>query len=184
MNNIQDFANDFFPANFIYKTVRINDETITLYFSTKKRPLKCPRCGQETTEQVTYYTRTIQDLPILDRQTHVKIRFRKMACTNKQCSTKFFNEPLDEYVAPKKRFSNRLLDLLVRMALTQPAEAASRICKEKNIQVSGDKLLQLAKEYTPRIDKDTITKIGVDDFALKKNIDMELFLSTSKQIES
>jgi hypothetical protein len=96
---------------------------------------------------------------------------------------KYFNEPLDEYVSPKKRFSNRLLNLLVRIALTQPAEIGSRICKEKHIKVSGDKLLQLAKAFTPNIDKNTITQIGVDDFALKKNIGMELFSSTSKQIE-
>ncbi len=183
MDNLQDFIDEFFPNYFIYKTAKIDGDKIALHFSTKKRILRCPHCGQETSEYATYYTRTVQDLPILDRQTYVKLRFRKMICSNKQCSMKYFNEPLDEYVSPKKRFSNRLLNLLVRIALTQPAEIGSRICKEKHIKVSGDKLLQLAKAFTPNIDKNTITQIGVDDFALKKNIGMELFSSTSKQIE-
>lgn len=184
MNNIKDFIKEFFPDNFIYQNTTINEDLVTLHFTTEKRILTCPHCGEKSSDHVTYYTRTIQDLPILDRQTYVKVRFRKMACLNGKCPVKYFNESLDEYVGPKKRFSHRLLDLLVRMALTQPAEAGSRICKEKHIIVSGDTLLNLAKEYKPNVDKDSIKKIGVDDFALKKNIAMELFSSTSTQIKS
>ena len=99
-----------------------------------------------------------------------------MKCNNPACDINYFNEPLDDYVMVKKRYSNRWVDLLVKVALTDSAEGGSRILKEKNINVSADKLLELAKESLPSIDKSKVISIGVDDFALKKNIDMELFL--------
>ena len=54
------------------------------------------------------------------------------------------------------------------MSLTNFAKGGSRILKEMNINVSGDKLLQLAKEFEPTIDKSKVISIGIDDFALKK----------------
>lgn len=176
MNDLELFINEFFPNYFKFKSSIIDDGKVILKFETKKREIKCPCCGAITSEFVTYYIRTIQDLPILDRNTYIEIRVKKMSCNNKECGTKYFNEPLFEYVQNKKRYSNRLLDLLVKIALTESGEGGSRICKEYKIIVSGDKLLQLALEYKFQIDKSTITQIGVDDFALKKNIDMVLFL--------
>jgi len=67
-----------------------------------------------------------------------------MKCNNALCEVNYFNEPLDDYVMVKKRYSNRLIELLIKVALTDSAEGGSRILKEKNINVSGDKLLQLA----------------------------------------
>jgi len=66
--------------------------------------------------------------------------------------------------------------LLIKVSLTESAEAGSRLLKEKKIKVSPDKLLQLSKEYNYMVEKDNVISIGVDDFSLKKNIDMELFL--------
>ena len=44
------------------------------------------------------------------------------------------------------------------------------------IDVSGDTLLRLSKKWDLEIDKEKIIAVGVDDFALKKNIDMEQLL--------
>ena len=66
--------------------------------------------------------------------------------------------------------------MLIKVSLTESAEAGSRLLKEKKIKVSPDKLLQLSKEYNYMVEKDNVISIGVDDFSLKKNIDMELFL--------
>jgi len=99
-----------------------------------------------------------------------------MKCVSKSCIVNYFNEPLSDYVADKKRYSNRLTNLLIKISLTESAEGGSRILREKHIEVSPDKLLQLSKEYEPQIDKSKVINIGVDDFSLKKNISMKLFL--------
>ena len=176
MTTINEFISEFFPEYFEYKSTDIDSEVVTLNFSTKARKVKCPKCSNKTTDYATYYTRSIQDLPILDRSTYVNIKFRKMECNNSSCNVNYFNEPLDDYVQIKKRYSNRLIDLLIKVSLTESAEGGSRILREKNINVSPDKLLQLAKEYEHEIDKSKVISIGVDDFALKKSIDMALFL--------
>ena len=176
MTTLKEFIDVFFPSYFNYKSTKISDENVTLYFDTNARLIACPVCGTKTSYFATYYTRTIQDLPILDRSTNVKIRFRKMKCVSKSCIVNYFNEPLSDYVADKKRYSNRLTNLLIKISLTESAEGGSRILREKHIEVSPDKLLQLSKEYEPQIDKSKVINIGVDDFSLKKNISMKLFL--------
>ena len=176
MYKLEAFIDEFFPEYFKYISTEIMENTIILNFSTNKRNLICPACGKVTFECATYYTRKIQDLPILDKSTYVKLKLKKMKCNNNLCKVNYFNEPLDDYVIIKKRYSNRLIDLLVKISLTNSAEGGSRILKESKINISGDKLLQLAKEYKPYIDNSKVISIGVDDFALKKNIKMELFL--------
>ncbi|MGV8147274.1 MAG: transposase family protein [Alkaliphilus sp.] len=174
MKTQKAFFKEFFPKYFIYSHSAISESKVILHFSTKKRYSTCPKCDVKSINFATYYTRTIQDLPILDKSTYVKIKLRKMSCDNIDCKVKYFNEALTDYVNEKKRYSNRLLDLLMKIALTETAEGGARICREQKIIVSGDKLLQLAKEFELVIDKESITRVGVDDFALKKNIDMEL----------
>jgi len=168
MTTINEFISEFFPEYLEYISTAIDSEVVKLNFTTRRRKVKCPKCGNETNDYATYYTRNVQDLPILDRSTFVNIRFRKMKCNNSKCNINYFNEPLDDYVQLKKRYSNRLIDLLIKVSLTESAEGGSRILKEKNINVSPDKLLQLAKEFKQEIDKSKIISIGVDDFALKK----------------
>ena len=176
MNEQEQFIIEFFPSYFIYKSSEITPDKVKLNFVTEKRTVICPQCQRPTTEYVTYYTRNVQDLSILDRATFISIKFRKMKCENSCCYVKYFNEPLDEFVTVKKRYTNRLINLITKVALTNTAEGGSRILKEHNISVSGDKLLQLVKQYEHKIDKEKVKASGVDDFALKKNIHMELFL--------
>jgi len=176
MDTLNNFISNFFPENFKYSSNRIDDDSVTLFFTTKTKTATCPICGTKTSDYATYYERTVQDLPILDKQTNIKIKFKKMRCSSSSCKVKYFNESLSDYVEDNKRFSNRLIDLLIKVSLTESAEAGSRLLKEKKIKVSPDKLLQLSKEYNYMVEKDNVISIGVDDFSLKKNIDMVLFL--------
>lgn len=98
-----------------------------------------------------------------------------MKCTNLECHVRYFKQNMDEFVKGKVRYSNRLIEKVTLVSMTMACEAGSRMLKEAKIRISGDKLLQLAKRNEVKIDKDLVTKIGIDDFALKKNIDMELF---------
>lgn len=163
-----DFISEFFPKYFIYNSTIIESKMVILNFSTQLRSIKCPTCGKNTISYATHYIRKIQDLPILDKGTIINIKILKMKCNNNNCEINYFNETLEDYVLAKKRYSNRLTDLLIKISLTETAEGGSRMLKEKNISVSGDKLLQLAKKFKPIIDKNKIISIGVDDFALKK----------------
>lgn len=88
------------------------------------------------------------------------------------CERGIFVEPIDELAGKLSRKTKRLDELLTRIALTGCAEEGSKICKVQKISVSGDTLLRIAKAWGTDKNVEDITAVGVDDFALKKNIDM------------
>jgi len=87
-----------------------------------------------------------------------------------------FTEDISDLVAKNSRRTLRLDKLLTKVSLINSAEEGSRICKSQNIDVSGDTLLRLSKNWEITIEEDEIIAVGVDDFALKKNITMEQLL--------
>lgn len=162
-----------FPEYLKFKFAKSDDYKITLYFETSRDKYRCPCCGEETGRHTTYFTRTIQDLPIIEKALYLNIRLKKFSCSNDMCSKKIFCESIDELVSYKGRRTNRLNDMMVGLTMANSAEGASKLLKYKNISVSGDTLLRLVKSWEPSIDYDAIESIGIDDFALKKTEHME-----------
>jgi len=156
-----------------------NQDKITIFFSSNRKEFKCPNCDTPSTEITTYFHRTIQDLPIINKALFLNIRLKKFRCSNIECTTKVFSENIDELALTKQRKTNRLNEHLTSFALTNSAEGAAKLLRSyNNIHVSGDTLLRLAKSVTFEINTNEIDAIGIDDFALKKNINTELFLLT------
>jgi transposase len=176
MHNLDGFISEFFPKKFIYTKHKLTNDTVELYFDLNSENETCPSCGMKARNFACYYSKKVQDLPILDRETNVIIRYKKMKCENANCDLGYFKQDMKEYVIGKTRYSNRLIEKARIVSLVMACEAGSRLLKEAKIKMSGDKLLQLAHESNVEIDRSKITKMGIDDFALKKNIDMELFL--------
>lgn len=174
-----ELIRDCFPDYLENYYVTHDPDKITIFFSSNRIEQKCPECGESTNDITTYFHRIIQDLPVINKLLFLDIRLRKFRCNNAQCSTKVFSESIDDLAQTKQRRTNRLNERLITFALTYSAEGASKLLKSNyNIDVSGDTLLRLAKSVQFDIDPSEIEAIGIDDFALKKNIDMELFLST------
>lgn len=168
-----ELIKEFYPDYLLNTDIEIHNTKILLYFKTSRTEANCPNCGELSKKFTSYYKRKIQDLPIIDKQLFLMISLKKFRCNNKECKTRVFTESIIEIARKSSRKTNRLEELLTRISLTNSAEEGSRLCKNQNIEVSGDTLLRLSKKWEPSIDKNEITAVGVDDFALKKNIDME-----------
>lgn len=172
-----DLIQDCFPDYLIKDYITKDSGCITIGFLSSRTEQNCPTCGKVTNDITTYFHRVIQDLPVINKALFLNIRLKKFRCNNVECSTKIFSENIDELAITKQRRTNRLNERLVSFGLTYSAEGAARLLKSKhNISVSGDTLIRLAKSTNFEIDPNKIVAIGIDDFALKKNIDMEPFL--------
>ncbi len=168
---------DLFPSYLQVTGIVPLDDQIIVHLESMRNTAMCPDCGNETSKHTTYFHRKLQDLPLVDKSLWLDVRLKKLKCLNPACSRKVFSETLDEFAKPKSRKTRRLDEMLVKFALLNTAEAASRLLKAKRLYVSGDTLLRLAMEWSPKINAEEVEFIGIDDFALKKNITTEQLLS-------
>jgi len=168
-----ELLSNLFPRYLQVTGIDILDDQIILHLESTRITAMCPDCGHETSKHTTYFHRKLQDLPLADKSLWLDVRVKKLRCLNPACSRKIFSETLDEFAKPKSRKTRRLDKMLVTFALLHTAEAASRLLKAKRLYVSGDTLLRLAMEWSPQINVEEIEFIGIDDFALKKNITTE-----------
>ncbi len=168
-----NLISDMFPQYLKNTEISKEDNKITLYFESTRSCYSCPKCGISSKVISTYFNRTLQDLSIIEKALFLKIRLQKFRCKNPNCKCQIFSESIAELADTKARRTRRLNDLLLRLAFTSSSEKASRICRENNIVISGDTLLRLCKQWQYQIDPITVTAVAIDDFALKKIINME-----------
>lgn len=156
----------FFP-----KTLEINEITegvdaIRIRMTSKANSCLCPKCGSTLKKKRGTYSRRIQDLPILGKNTELFIKCREYHCF--EC-----NRPVAEgfgsFIEYKSRMTERCKDFIVTLALETSCEGASRILNEMGIHYSGDSIIRLLlrrwEEQPPHRVGDVI---GVDDFSFKK----------------
>lgn len=113
----------------------------------------------------------MQDKSIFDKHTMLQIKLRKFACTNCNCSKKFFAERIDDFALAKQRQTNRLDDAIKTSGLIHAANSIARELKQSNIIVSSSTVLRHSKKYVHDVCYDEVTAIAVDDFCLKKKSD-------------
>ena len=177
---------DMFPQYLAFKSSEILKDQIVINFDSQQKHMKCPRCGRESNQITTYFNRTLQDLPIIDRTLFLKIRLKKFRCLNHDCEQKIFNETINEVAFSGERRTKRLNDMLVKFALLHTAEGASRFLKQNHILISGDTLLRMTMNWEPEIDYIKIEVIGIDDFCTKKKNyygTIIIDLGTNKEVE-
>lgn len=164
---------DMFP-NYLEETnIEVEKNKIRISFKSKRNSCNCPACGSLSKTRSTYFTRNIQDLNVTEKPLFLIIKLSKYRCENPNCKRKIFSENINDFAGEKQRRTNRLNELLTKLALTQSAESVARRANDMNIKVSGDTLLRLAKRYEFSIGMNSIESIGIDDFAFKENIIME-----------
>lgn len=160
---------DCFPEYLQQQEALSTDSQVLIKFISSRTYFQCPCCGVVSHDITTYFTRKIQDLPILNKALYLDIRLKKFRCVNTQCNTKIFSETIDELALPKQRRTNRFTQRLISFSLSYSAEEASRILKRDHcIDISGDTQLRIAKSIDFSIDYESVEGIGVDDFTLKK----------------
>ncbi|WP_405121686.1 transposase family protein [Sellimonas catena] len=147
----------------------VNDTGVLIRLKSKKHECECPDCHQISNHYHGTYERSVQDLPILGKNTSVIITAHEYECQNAECPTKTIVERYDHFLGYYGRFTERCEDFIATLALETSCEGASRICRYLGIQVSGDTIIRILKKRFAQMEIEAAGScIGIDDFSTKK----------------
>ena len=159
----------FFPANLLVEKVEHTDDTVYIYLRTVTEKIICPHCGSEMRKHHTLHRRTVQDLPILNKRTYLKITACDFKCENPSCPCVSKSETFEGFLSDKSRMTERLIEWVIELALNTSCEGAARILNAMNVKICGDTVIHtLIRRYQKQTVPKSGSCIGVDDFALKK----------------
>lgn len=162
-----DFTS-FYPDSIEIRNIEKDSDKITVHLKSYSQMQHCPICQNECRFHHSTYKRKLQDLPILGKQTIIRLTAYRYTCDHTDCEQKVFCETIDGFCGSYKRMTARLEDFLLTLVLHTSCEGASRIAKMTGIQVSGDTLIRMLLNKAEQIPPMKTDYIGVDDWAYKK----------------
>lgn len=92
---------------------------------------------------------------------------RKMFCKNPDCLHKTFAE-IHPFAAPRAKKTERLAKNIIHTSTQLSSLNASGLLKGENITACKSSICSLLKKMPAIVDKSSVTKVCVDDFALRK----------------
>ena len=146
---------------------KLKSRQIVLEAQSIKVQVACPYCGTFSSKVHSVYQREVQDIPLQDKQTILLLNTRKMFCTNSACNHKTFSERF-EFIAPNGRKTKRLVDKILIISSKLSSVSASTLLKADSIKICKSSICDLLKKMPLLVDKSSVTKICVDDFAFRK----------------
>lgn len=160
----------FYPEElFEINECSVDKTGITIKLKSKKKVCECPRCHQISDHYHGTYSRRVQDLPVLGKNTSVVITAYEYECLNEHCPTRTIVDHFDHFLGYYGRFTERCEDFVATLALETSCEGASRICGHLGIQISGDTIIRILKKRFSQMEVETAgNAIGIDDFSVKK----------------
>ena len=158
----------FYPVDLKITKVIEDERTLTIQMKSLKHSHNCLNCGQEMYVYHATYIRTVQDLPVFQKNVMLKITAYDYFCTNKTCKTKTFAEDYGRFIGRSGRMTDRLENFISMLALETNCEGAAAICKEMGMRISGDTIIRILRKMTDKSVPQCGDAIGVDDFAYRK----------------
>lgn len=162
-------TNLVFSEDDPFKVVSVENrqDEVSVYVQSKKRFGICPGCSSISKRVHSYYTRRLNDLPILGKPSRIYLRSRKFYCDIEECSLKVFTERFEFHFQPYKRRTCRLESKVMQLGLFAGGKAAERISDILSIPISDSTILRVIAKAT--LSKpELVTAVGVDDWAYKK----------------
>jgi hypothetical protein len=151
---------------------RVEDTATTLTIAVASTSLVacCPLCQEPSEHFHGHYQRVVADLPCSGRQVTLRLKVRKFVCLNLACPRVIFAERLASLVQPRARHTIRLLSALRSLGFATSGEAGSRLAPQVGMQASPSTLLRRMKDTPLPLPTHTVTKVGLDDFALRRGL--------------
>jgi transposase len=130
-------------------------------------PVVCPACQGPSYRRHGCYERTLADLPWQGCPVRLRVRVRRLCCTNPTCTRRTFSEPLPTVAAAYARRSLRLGELQRHLGLALGGEAGARLAQRLSIPLSPDTLLRIVRRSPPSAPV-TARVIGIDEWAWRR----------------
>jgi transposase len=125
-----------------YKTKK--DKTI-ITINSNKSGFICPYCSQSSSKIHSYYFREVQDLPIMNKQSRLIIKSRKIFCLNDACEHKTFSEQ-HSFVSAHAKKTNRLMEHILLTSAELSSVGSSKLLNKENISAGKSMICELIKK--------------------------------------
>src|SRR4051794_16725008 len=79
-------------------------QNLVIILQSKTRRATCPKCGVQSSRIHSHYCRTLQDLPLSQWSTILRVQLVRFRCSYSDCDQKTFVEPLTPHT---QRYSRR-----------------------------------------------------------------------------
>ena len=156
-----------FPAGITLADSCLNGGTRHLVLTSTSPAVCCPECQTPADAQHSWYQRTVRDGPCGGYPVRIVLKTRRFFCRQPGCSQRIFTERFPAFLLPRARLTERFRALLVALSVALAHEAAQRLARRLQLLTSVTTLRrQLARHGPPLLAEPT--KIGLDDFALRK----------------
>jgi transposase len=130
----------------------------------------CPRCGQPWGRVHSTDGRRLADAPIGGRRVVIRLAVRRFFCDNPGCPAITFTEQVDGLTSRHARRTPPLRRMLDAIALALAGRAGSRLAGVLDLAAGRSSLLRLVMAL-PDPGTETVTVLGVDDFAFRRGRD-------------
>ncbi len=157
------------PAGFVVESTEIDEQRVAATIRAVSHSAGCPTCGTNSTRIQSRYSRRASDLPIAGRHVDLTILVRRFWCDAVLCGTRIFAERFgDSVLASRSRRTGRLETIVHHLGLALGGRPAAAFVNRLMVPVSNDTLLRVVRRKA-RVPTETLTVIGIDDFAWKRN---------------
>ena len=160
----------FYPESLQIIKIEEIPQQIKITIKSRKHSHQCPECGDTAEIYHAVYMRTVQDLPIFQKNVTLQIKACNYYCTNKDCDVVSFAEDYGGFIGKSDRMTDRLENFIQTLALETNCEGAAVICAKLGIRTSGDTIIRILRKLVDIPAVKCNDTIGVDDFAYRKGL--------------
>ena len=139
---------------------------IIIHIKSDKTEDRCPDCGAVSSSQHCTYTRDIQDTPMRNKETWLRVRVHKFDCLNPQCETKVFCETLS-FAGRSQVRTHELTLMALAVAQNMGNETASQALTILGVKMSNDTITRIYAGLDFE-DDPLVEEIGIDDVSNRK----------------
>ena len=163
INKLLNFGEDYPVTNTEEK-----NNMIIIHIKSKTDHGKCPNCGIESYEYHATYSRMIQDTPIHNTETWLKVNAYEYRCNNPECFIKTFNESLP-FARKNKVMTDNLVRFILSVSIFMSSSSTSLILSFMGVKVSADTIDNIIHNIKI-IDRPDVEEVGIDDVAIRKGV--------------
>jgi len=150
-----------------YEIVKIKKSgRIDIYVKSNVSSCKCPKCGCESNEYHSTYTRKIQDTPLHNTETWLNVTAYEFQCTNEKCDVTTFTEELT-FARKSKVKTDALIQFILSISIFLSSTAASLVLSFLGVKISADSIDDIIKNIKI-VDDPNVEAVGIDDVATRK----------------
>lgn len=152
------------PDGLMIEQIEATDTHLIVVVQATASVACCPMCQVAASHIHSRYRRRVADLPCGGRQVVLQLSARRFFCLNLVCTRLIFTERLAPLVEPWARKTTRLIAALRALGEATSGEAGARLAPHVGMAASPSTMLRQIKALPCPV-PETVTKVGIDDFA-------------------